>query len=123
MRTIFAYGFRDTFQGPRLGQLESLISVIPQLISTGIQAYGAKRSADQAKQMKARAEQAQKQADAAKAAADAAQAKALQDQMLQQQAIASSSAGTVMGMSPLMLAVGGLGLLGLGAVLVLAVKK
>jgi len=126
MRTVFDYGFRDAFQGPRLGQLESLISIIPQLINTGVQVYTAKRAADRMKQDKERAEEVQKRAEAAQAAAEAARKKAEEQRALQQQGLnpdGTPANNKILGMDPILLAVGGLGLVGVGAALFMALRK
>jgi hypothetical protein len=105
---------------PRLGQWGEIASIVTGLLQA---APAAKRAADRAKQDKDRQEAALK----AQAAADAANAEAAKAQAMAQQGL--SPEGTALpnqkplGVDPVVLAVGGLGILGLGAALFMALKK
>jgi hypothetical protein len=125
MPSVFQMGFRDDFRGATLGQFDfgSLISVIPQLLNTGVQAYESKRQADRIKQAKDRAEEQQKQAESAQAAADEARKKAAAAQAAGLTPEGLPLPQTTLGMDPMMLAIGGLGLLGVGAALFMALRK
>lgn len=133
MRSVFEMGFRNAFrgqaEGPVLGQLETLISIIPQLLNTGLQSYEAKRAADRAKQARDRNQEQQKQAAASQAAADAANKKAAEARAAQEAAGTTpygsplGAQNNIFGMDPTILAVGGIGILGVGAALFLAFRK
>lgn len=111
---------------PRLGQWGEIASIVTGLLQAApaaVATYAAKRAADRAKQDKDRQEAALK----AQAAADAANAEAAKAQAMAQQGL--SPEGTALpnqkplGVDPVVLAVGGLGILGLGAALFMALKK
>lgn len=129
---------RDFFMGhtafasesPRLGQFEWIPAVVTGLLQAapaGVAAYGAKRAADRAKQEKDR----QKEAATVHAASDAAaQAKAQEDakaQALLDQGLTPKGTpivtNKVLGIDPMVLAVGGIGILGIGAALFMVLKK
>lgn len=115
---------------PRLGQFDwipSLITGILQAAPAAAAAYQAKRAADRAKQEKSRQEEAAKTQAAADAAATAAaQEKAKADAMANQ---GLTPQGTpiptqkILGLDPIVLAVGGLGIIGIGTALFMALKK
>lgn len=114
----------------KLGQLEWIIPVATGLLQStpaAIAAYNAKRAADRAKQDKKRAEEdaAAAKARAEEASKAAADAKAKADALLKEQGLSPSGTplayGTgsnqIMGVDPIVLAAGGLGILGVGAAL------
>jgi hypothetical protein len=113
-------------QGASLGQWGEIISIATGLLQATpavIATYQAKRAADRAKQDKERQEaalKAQAEADAANAEAAKAQAMAQQGLTPQGTPIANQKP---FGVDPVVLAVGGLGILGLGAALFMALKK
>lgn len=122
---------RDFFMGggafgrtsPVLGQWAEIASIATGLLQATpavIATYQAKRAADRAKQDKERQEAALKE----QAAADAAAAEAAKAQAMAQQGLTPQ--GTPLpskGIDPVVLAVGGLGILGVGAALFMALKK
>jgi hypothetical protein len=124
---------QGSFMGPSrertLGQLEWIIPVATGVLQSTpalIAAYNAKRAAERAKQDKQRAEQdaaaaKAKAEDAAKAATDA---KKKADELLKAQGLTpqgtvayGSSSNKILGLDPIVLAAGGLGILGVGAAL------
>lgn len=115
---------------PRLGQFDwipSLITGILQAAPAAAAAYQAKRAADRAKQEKSRqdeAAKAQAAADAAAAekAAEQAKAAALANQGLTPEGTPIPTQ-KVLGLDPIVLAVGGIGIIGVGAALFMALKK
>lgn len=117
----------------KLGQFEWVIPLATGLLQStpaAIAAYNAKRAADRAKQDKQKAEE---DAAAAKARADeaakaAADAKAKSDALLKAQGLTAQgtpigSSSKIMGLDPIVLAAGGLGILGVGAALWFALGK
>lgn len=117
-------------QGPQLGMFEWVIPVataILQAAPAATAAYQSKRAADRAKQEKSRRDEEAR----AQAAADAeAQAKAKEDakaQALEQQGLTPEgtpiTTNKILGVEPMVLAVGGLGIIGIGAALFMALKK
>lgn len=111
MRSVFEVGFRGNFQSPRLGQFDwgSLVGAIPGLIKTGVDVY-------QAREAEKAAEKAREKAQAAAAAAQAKleEQKALQAQLLQEQAKTAAMAPqeeTILGLPRTAAILGGLGLL------------
>lgn len=126
--------FVDSPSAPRrsLGQLDWIIPVATGLLQStpaAIAAYNAKRAADRAKQDKKRAEEesAVAKANAEAAAKAAADEKAKADEVLKAQGVTSqgsyAQSNKIMGVDPIVLAAGGLGILGVGAALWLALGK
>lgn len=125
-RDIFMGGSPFGRKSVSLGQWGEIISIATGLLQATpavIATYQAKRAADRAKQDKDRQEAALK----AQAEADAANAEAAKAQAMAQQGLTPQ--GTPLanqkpfGVDPVVLAVGGLGILGLGAALFMALKK
>lgn len=123
---------RDFFMGrspfernsPSLGQWGEIASIVTGLLQAApaaVATYQAKRAADRAKQDKERQEAALK----AQAEADAAAAQKAKEQAMAQQGLTPEGAPLPgkSGIDPVMLAVGGLGILGVGAALFMALKK
>lgn len=113
-------------QSPSLGQWGEIASIVTGLLQAAPAAmatYQAKRAADRAKQDKERQEAGLK----AQAAADAANAEAAKAQALAQQGLTPQGTPIAnqkpLGVDPIVLAVGGLGILGIGAALFMALKK
>lgn len=117
-------------RGPVLGQWGEIASIVTGLLQAApaaAAAYQAKRAADRAKQEKQRQDEAAK----AQAAADtAAQAKAQEDAKaaaLLQQGLSPEgvpiATNKILGVDPIVLAIGGIGIIGIGAALFMALKK
>jgi len=117
--------FSSQSRDRKLGQLDWIIPIATGLLQAtpaAIAAYNAKRAADRAKQDKQRAE---KEAADAKAAAEAAakteaDAKAKADTLLRAQGLTpegTPASNKILGLDPIVLAAGGLGILGVGAAL------
>lgn len=128
-RGFFMGGSPFAAQSPRLGQWGEIASIVTGLLQAAPAAaatYQAKRAADRAKQEKQRQEEAAKAAAAADAAA---QAKAQEDAKAQAMAAQGLTpegvplANKVMGVDPMVLAIGGIGIIGIGAALYMALKK
>lgn len=129
-RGFFMGGGPFDRRGPVLGQWGEIASIVTGLLQAApaaAAAYQAKRAADRAKQEKSRRDEAEK----AQAAADAAaQAKAQEDAkaaaLLQQGLTPEGTpigASKILGVDPMVLAIGGIGILGVGAALYMALKK
>jgi hypothetical protein len=117
---------------PRLGQFDwipALITGALQAAPAAVAAYNAKRAADRAKQDKQRQEAATNAANEAQAKAEAeAKAKAeeaAKNQTLIDQGLTPSGvpSNKILGLDPFVLAVGGIGILGVGAALFMALRK
>lgn len=115
-----------------LGQFDWIIPVATGLIQStpaAIAAYNAKRAADRAKQDKKRAEEeavaAQVRAEAAaKAAADArAKAADVLDAQITTSPTGAVQSNKIMGVDPVVFVAGGLGILGVGVALLMALRK
>jgi hypothetical protein len=111
-----------------------IFSTIVQAAPVAFSAYNQKRAADRAKQAKekAQAEEAAANADAAAAQKAAAEARAKADaaakeQLMAQQGLTAQGAplpdqGKILGLDPLVLAAGAVGILGVGAAIFMAVR-
>lgn len=126
-RNVFMGG--GPFSSPSLGQWGELVSIATGLLQAAPAAmatYQAKRAADRAKQDRQRRDEAAREEAAAEAEA---QAKA---QEAAKQAAAEQGLGPqgtplanqkILGLDPIVLAVGGIGIVGIGVALYMAMKK
>lgn len=109
--------------------IEPIATGILQSTPAAIAAYNAKRAADRAKQEKKRAEEeaAAAKANAEEAAKAAAKAKADAEGVLDAQGAisptGSPSSNKIMGVDPIVFVAGGLGIIGVGAALLMALRK
>jgi hypothetical protein len=125
-RDFFMGGIPFGKQRPVLGQWGELISIATGLLQAAPAAaavYQAKRAADRAKQEKQRQDEAARAQAASDAAAqEQAKAAALEQQGLTPQGTAIQT-NKILGVDPMVLAVGGIGIIGIGAALFMALKK
>jgi hypothetical protein len=127
-RSIFMGSGSFSAQSPRLGQFDWVPSVITGLLQAApaaVSAYAAKRAADVAKLQKSR-DATKAAADTASAAKTAAEEKVKADALLQaQQGVTSVgvSGQKILGVDPIVFLVGGIGIIGVGAVLFISLKK
>lgn len=117
-------------ENPSLGQWGEIASIVTGLLQAApaaAAAYQAKRAADRAKQEKSRQDEEAK----AQAAADAAAQIKVEEQAkaaaLLQEGLTPTgtpiATNKILGVDPVVLAVGGIGILGIGAALFMALKK
>lgn len=125
-RNVFMGDSVFSRNSPRLGQFDwipALITGVLQAAPAAAAAYQAKRAADRAKQEKSRQDEAARvQAAADAAAQEQAKAAAMANQGLTPEGIPIPGQ-KILGVDPIVLAVGGLGILGIGAALFMALKN
>lgn len=117
-------------QSPKLGQWAELISIatgVLQAAPAAMATYAAKRAADRAKQDRKRRDEEARAQEAADAEAQAkaqeeAKARAAAEQGLTPQ---GTPLGTnkILGLDPMVLAVGGIGIVGIGFAIYMSMKK